>query len=260
MNNGLLYKDNQEYWINRAEGYSRINQDELSGIQRYKWSRFLDGEIRKHFDITSKEREKIRILDIGAGPGFISIILTRLGYVVTAADFAEDMLKELRKNADNEGAKIDVKKENAMALSFDDDSFDMIISRNLTWNLPKPKTAYSEWLRVLKDDGLMLVFDANWYGYLRDEDKLRGYQLDRENVKNQGLQDYNIGDNFDKMEIIADNMPLTGVDRPSWDKKYFSDMNVSFVMSFENIGNEVYSEKEKVNFNSTPMFMVKVVK
>lgn len=260
MNNDLIYKDNQEYWVNRAEGYSRINQDELSGVQRHKWSRFLDGEIRKHFDITSKERDKIRILDIGAGPGFISIILTRLGYVVTAADFADSMLDELRKNAYNEGARIDVKKENAMALTFANDSFDMIISRNLTWNLPEPKTAYKEWLRVLKDDGLMLVFDANWYGYLRDEDKLRDYQIDRENVKNQGLYDYNIGDNFHKMEQIANNMPLTGINRPSWDKKCFNEMSVSVVTSFEDIGSKVYSEKEKVNFNSTPMFMVKVVK
>ena len=38
----------------------------------------------------------------------------------------------------------------AQALEFEDESFDVIISRNLTWNLPHPEMAYKEWLRVLK--------------------------------------------------------------------------------------------------------------
>ena len=36
----------------------------------------------------------------------------------------------------------------------------MIVSRNLTWNLPHPEMAYKEWLRVLKKGGRLLNFDA----------------------------------------------------------------------------------------------------
>ena len=33
---------------------------------------------------------------------------------------------------------------------YDDDTFDFVISRNLTWTLPDAQKAYKEWMRVLK--------------------------------------------------------------------------------------------------------------
>ena len=105
----------------------------------------------------------------------------------------------------------------------------------------------------------MLVFDANWYAYLRDEDKKAQYEQDRVNVKEKGFGDYNIGDNFDVMEHIAEKLPLTGIDRPAWDVDYFRKNRVKSVTSIEDIGSRVYTEKELVNYASTPMFMVKVV-
>ncbi|WP_044930708.1 class I SAM-dependent methyltransferase [Butyrivibrio sp. AC2005] len=250
---------NHEYWIDRAPGYSDVNREELEGSQRKNWSKLLDEEIRAHFGIAPDERGKIKILDIGAGPGFISIILAELGYTVTAADFAKTMLAEARKNAGELADMISFRTENAMELGFEDDCFDVVFSRNLTWNLPDPQKAYSEWMRVLKKDGLMLIFDANWYAYLRDSEKKEQYDLDRANVKEQGFGDYNIGDNFDVMEHIADKLPLTGIDRPGWDIDYFNKNLVQSVSSVYDIGSRVYSEKEKVNYASTPMFMVKVV-
>lgn len=256
----VLNKKNHKYWIYRAAGYSEVNKEELRGIQKETWGELLDGEIRRHFGIEVDERKRIRVLDIGAGPGFISIILARLGYSVTAGDFAQTMLKAARENAGALVDEIDFRIENAMGLSFDDRTFDVVISRNLTWNLPDPELAYTEWLRVLKDDGLMMVFDANWYAYLRDEEKKTAFEEDRKNVSDRGYSDYNIGENFDVMELIADSMPLTGIVRPMWDEKYFWDRGVKSVSSKENVGSILYSEKEKVNYASTPMFMVRVVK
>lgn len=40
-----------------------------------------------------------RILDIGAGTGFLSLTLARLGYQVTAADSAPGMLQQLKAKA-----------------------------------------------------------------------------------------------------------------------------------------------------------------
>ena len=47
-----------------------------------------------------------------------------------------------------------------------DGSFDVIVTRNLTWNLEEPQKAYQEWCRVLKKGGILLNFDAGWYNYL----------------------------------------------------------------------------------------------
>lgn len=248
------------YWLDRAPGYSAVNQEELEGIQKTTWSQLLDEEIRTHFDIASEHRDRIRILDIGAGPGFLSIILCELGYQVTAADYADTMLEEAKKNAGVLADKICFRMEDAMDLSFADTSFDVVLSRNLTWNLPDPQKAYGEWLRVLKDKGLLFVFDANWYAYLLDEEKKQAYEKDRANVKSQGFEDFNIGEDFDTMEQIAKELPMTGVVRPAWDEKMFRELGVASVCSVEDIGSRVYSEKEKVNYASTPLFMIKVIK
>ncbi len=255
-----IENDNYEYWLKRASGYSEVNKEELVGIQRQTWTRLLDKEILGHFRLKPEKRGQIRILDIGAGPGFLSIILAELGYCVTAADFAETMLIEARNNAGRFAKGITFRRENAMDLNMEDVSFDVVISRNLTWNLPDPKAAYKEWLRVLKKGGLMMVFDANWYAYLRNDSKMEAYLMDRAAVKERGFDDYNIGENFDVMEDIAQTLPLTGVIRPAWDKEFFEHMKIREVICLENIGEEVYSEKEKVNYASTPMFMVKVKK
>ena len=47
---------------------------------------------------------------------------------------------------------------NAEELTFAPESFDVIVSRNLTWNLHDPKKAYQSWERVLKSGGLLLNF------------------------------------------------------------------------------------------------------
>lgn len=253
-------QDNHDYWIRRASGYSKVNQEELEGIQRKTWASLLDTQIREHFGIEADQRNKIRILDIGAGPGFISIILCELGYLVTAADFAETMIEEAKKNAGPFADQITFKAENAMDLSFAEETFDVVFSRNLTWNLPDPQKAYQEWIRVLKENGMLFIFDANWYAYLKDDKKKQAYETDRENVKKQGLEDYNIGESFDRMEEIAKDLPLTGKTRPAWDEMVLREMNARQVYCIEDIGSQVYSEKEKINYASTPMFMIKVIK
>ena len=255
-----INQQNHAYWTDRASGYSEVNQEELAGIQKKTWSDLLDREIRDHFKIGETQRSRIRILDIGAGPGFLSVILCEQGYQVTAADFAETMLEEAKQNAGTLAEQICFRREDAMNLSFPEATFDVVLSRNLTWNLPDPQRAYEEWLRVLKHNGLLLIFDANWYAYLKDEDKRKAYENDRQIVKEQGYEDYNIGEGFDIMEEIAKDLPLTGIIRPQWDEEIFREQKVSSVSCVEDIGSQVYSEKEKTNYSSTPLFMIKVVK
>ena len=255
-----INQQNHAYWTDRASGYSEVNQEELAGIQKKTWSDLLDREIRDHFKIGETHRSRIRILDIGAGPGFLSVILCEQGYQVTAADYAETMLEEAKQNAGTLAEQICFRREDAMNLSFPEATFDVVLSRNLTWNLPDPQRAYEEWLRVLKHNGLLLIFDANWYAYLKDEDKRKAYENDRQIVKEQGYEDYNIGEGFDIMEEIAKDLPLTGIIRPQWDEEIFREQKVSSVSCVEDIGSQVYSEKEKTNYSSTPLFMIKVVK
>lgn len=253
-----LLSDNLNYWSGRASGYSDVNKAELKGCQHENWKRFITSKISKQFP--GKPRSEIRVLDIGAGPGFLSIVLTEAGYTVTAADYTQAMLDQARENAGPLAPRIHFVRENAMDLSFPNAGFDVVLSRNLTWNLPDPEQAYREWLRVLKPDGLMMVFDANWYAYLFNDDLRDAYNCDRDAVANSGIEDYNIGENFDVMETIAKKMPLSPIQRPKWDIDTLRGLGAAAVTAEENVGEILYSEEEKLNYRSTPMFCVSAVK
>lgn len=252
MNNSRLDIRNAKYWDGRAASYSDVNKWELAGESRDLWkaviSECIDGQARA-----------VRVLDVGCGPGFFAAILTELGFSVTAVDLSEEMLAEARLNAGPLAATIDFRPGNAEALEFPDGVFDVVISRNLTWNLPHPDAAYREWCRVLKPGGLLINFDANWYSYLFDEEKRAAYEADRAMSESLGMDDQNVGENFDVMEDIARGMPLSKIVRPAWDLEVLSGLGM-MASADTSVWQRVWTEQEKVNFSSTPLFMVSAVK
>ena len=252
-----LFEKNHSYWSQRSESYSEVNKDELSGSSRHNWSSVLREAITAHFP--GREPGSIRVLDIGTGPGFFAILLTELGFDVTAVDYSPAMLEEAKRNAGALAEMIDFREMNAEALELAADSFDVAVSRNLTWNLPHPEAAYSEWARVLKAGGLLLNFDSNWYGYLFDDSKREQFEADRASSAELGLGDQNLGENFDVMEDIARSMPLSDIKRPEWDITVLSRLGFS-VTTDTDIWKKVWTIQEQTNFSSTPLFMISAVK
>ncbi len=260
MSRSTIESENKSYWTGRAAGYSEVNQLELSTGQRKKWRECLRDEITKQFP--GKAPQGLRVLEAGTGPGFFAILLCELGYTVTAIDLTPAMLKEAKKNAGTLAGGIRFMEMNAEALDFADGSFDVVVSRNLTWNLPHPGRAYAEWARVLKPGGLLLNFDANWYAYLFDAEAQAAYERDRVNSAEQGVWDQNVeaeGEDFDVMEDIARRVPLSGIRRPDWDLEQLSALGL-LCEADEQIWKQVWSEEEKLSFASTPLFLVRAQK
>ena len=252
MSDAILL-ENREYWTGRAAGYSEVNREELATNQREVWKRTLiDGISAAH---PGRPPHEIHVLEVGTGPGFFAILLAGAGYRVTAIDLTPSMLDEARRNAGSLARAIDFIEMNAQALHFPSERFDAVISRNVTWNLPEPKRAYAEWARVLKPGGVLMNFDANWYHYLFDDDAKAAYARDRATSAKAGMDDFNIGENFDRMEAIARRVPLSRASRPAWDVQTLSALGLSVdVDPF--VWERVWSPQEKTNFSSTPMFMV----
>ena len=257
MSRQTILSENKNYWTGRAASYSEVNQLELATQQRQKWSDCLHAEITRQFP--ERVPESLRVLEVGTGPGFFAILLRELGYDVTAIDLTPAMLEEAKKNAGELADKICWMEMNAEALSFADESFDVVVSRNLTWNLPHPDKAYAEWARVLKPGGLLLNFDANWYAYLFDDEAQAAYDRDRANSAEQGVWDQNVGENFDVMEDIARRVPLSSIRRPKWDLALLRGLGLRAEADGQ-IWQRVWSEEEKLNFSSTPLFLVRAVK
>lgn len=254
---------NQAYWGNRAKGYSEVNRDELYTAQHRRWQEYLDSQIQKWYKEqrnaaadTKIDRAQIRILEVGTGPGFFAIILSELGYAVTAVDYTKEMLTEAAEIAREFGQRPQFLEMDAQRLDFPMDSFDVVLSRNLTWNLPKPELAYKEWLRVLKPNGQLLVFDANWYSYLYDDKKRQEYEADRRKTEELGIKDEYLCTDIDRMEAIAKAAPLSAKIRPQWDMDILCALGGKQVHADVDVWKNVWSMEEKINFSATPMFLV----
>ena len=253
-----LLQEIASYWGTRAEGYSEVNEKELAGSQREAWLHVLEEQFPE------KKKEEMKILDIGTGPGFFPMILSEAGYTVTAVDYTEEMLEKAKENLGKYTKygleRVTLQRMDAQNLEFADETFDVVISRNLTWNLEKPEQAYQEWMRVLKPGGVLLNFDANWYGYLYDEEKKEAYEADRKKVEEQQLDDHYLCTDIDRMENIARQVPLSAMERPAWDTKVLESFGVCSIQTDSEIWKRVWSEEERLNYASTPMFLVRAEK
>jgi SAM-dependent methyltransferase len=103
-----------------------------------------------------------RALDVGTGRGHFARYLARLGYRVTAVDLSAQMVKAAQAAARRSRLMIDVQRQDAEALSFAANRFDVVVSRNLLWTLPHPQRALDDWRRVLRPGGRLLVSDGFW--------------------------------------------------------------------------------------------------
>lgn len=241
-----------QYWRKRADSYSQENIEELAGSSTSFWLRELEQLL--------PNKKNIKILDIGTGPGFLAIVLSKAGYDVTGIDCTDTMLEEARHNAKQYHVSIAFKNQKAEMLDYQDESIDVIVNRNLTWNLVDPKLAYAEWYRVLKPSGKLIIFDANWYHYLYSDSLRKAYEDDRENVKQAKIFDHNIGDNFEQMENIAKELPMTLYQRPSWDMHALKEVGFQDVTYDTQVFQRVWTREEKINYASTPLFEIVAVK
>lgn len=250
-------EENIHYWTNRAPGYSAVNQEELAGDQKTVWRGVISGRIAAH--LPEKRPEEIRVLDVGTGPGFFAILLAELGYQVTAIDYTASMLDEARRNAGALASRICFRQMNAEELSFEAASFDVLVTRNVTWNLHEPEKAYAQWTRVLKPGGVLLNFDANWYRYLWDEAAQTAHAQDRANLLDSDVRDETAGTDVSAMEAIARQAPLSSRQRPAWDLHILHGLGMQAAADTE-VWKQVWTKEERINNASTPMFLVEARK
>lgn len=168
------------YWSGRVAAYASVDEDELGNVQAKAWDELIAEQL--------PWAEPLRILDVGCGPGFFSIRMACRGHEVTGMDYSEAMIARAREKAERHSPKTQARflKMDAQNLTCGDNTFDAVLSRNLTWNLEHPDRAYAEWLRALKPGGVLLHFDANWHAHRFDAELARLYAEDAQTLRNMG--------------------------------------------------------------------------
>lgn len=232
---------NRGYWNERSRGYSSLRQKELSGPDSRAWERFLMERLPKG--------KPLRVLDAGTGPAFLAIILAKAGCRVTALDFSASMLKEGAANAEKAGVSISFVQGDVMNLPFPESSFDAIVTRNVTWNLPDVPRAYASWQRALKKGGVLLNMDSN-YGPL---DFTAAAKLSKN--AHHGVAESLI----ETCQKLKDSIRISTHSRPAWDVERLQLMGFSSVTWEEDIRPLVHLSKEW-DYDPLPLFCIRAVK
>jgi SAM-dependent methyltransferase len=105
-----------------------------------------------------------RVLEVGCGPGHLSIQMARdHGLEVTAVDLDPAMIERARANArrqmDGELTKLSFAVADVAAMPFADASFDLVVSTLSMHHWADPAAAQAEIARVLAPGGRALVWD-----------------------------------------------------------------------------------------------------
>ena len=99
-----------------------------------------------------------RVLDCGAGTGFVTLMAARLGHRVTALDLSPGMLGVLGRSARREGLDVDIVEGPADRPT---GNFDAVIERHLVWALPDPRAALGAW-RTAAPGGRLVLLESLW--------------------------------------------------------------------------------------------------
>ena len=223
----------EKYWDDRSEHLSKIRRLELESADGLAWRNIFKKNL---------PAGKLKILDVGTGAGFFAAILSKLGHMVTGVDMSTKMLNEAHKNLRELKLSADFKKMNAQSLDFDDETFDAVVTRNLTWTLPDVKTAYREWRRVLKPGGVLMNFDSD-YGDKNfsacSKTKITAAQLT-------------------ECDAIKNSLTISTRRRPMWDADFLKELN--FIVTLEEDISSVVQKNSRCAYDSVPLFAIHAVK
>ena len=232
-----------KYWTNRSEDFAKLRMKELESNMAQRWME----EISKYLP----ERKGLKILDVGTGCGFFALLLSLEGHEVTGIDLTASMITKAQKMSKERNIKAEFLQMDAENLIFESESFDVVVARNLTWTLPNPKKAYREWMRVLKKDGILLNFDADYGTSSFAEEAKTLPPAHAHNVVSSDL--------MEECDAIKQGLSISYEKRPEWDVKVLKELGYEKIVVDLSISNRIYQEESQF-YNPTPMFLVKTSK
>ena len=106
-------------------------------------------------------RSDAEVLDVGCGPGTITLGLARRAGRVVGVDMSPEMVEACGALAAREGvANVSFEAGSAYELPFDGDAFDVVYAHQVLQHLADPVAALREFRRVLRPGGLVAVRDS----------------------------------------------------------------------------------------------------
>ena len=233
----------ESYWTKRADSFFELRHDEIESEKSAKWLE----EIKQLLPAG----KSLNILDLGCGTGYFEVILGKEGHKVTGIDLTEEMITKANEmiriyGLDSNDVKAMV--GDAENVAFADESFDVVITRNLTWTLPHPIDAYKDWYRVLKKGGVLLNFDAE---YAKGAHNLNS----PENIAHKNVSK----ELADECHDIYHMLTISTLDRPEWDVHILEEIGFKDILIDKTFGDRIFVEKDEF-YIPDKMFSIKAIK
>ena len=192
-----------------------------------------------------------KILDVGTGTGFFANLLAQYHHEVEGIDLTASMIEQAKQSLtklQQHDYKIKFQVMDAENLYFADNTFDVVISRNLTWTLPNPQKAYSEWYRVLKPQGILLNFDADYGNEQFYQTKIENLPLNHAHRQVKPTL-------MHECDLIKNSLEISSKIRPDWDLRILKQLQFKDVFADTNIGQRIYKHQDKF-YNPAPVFLI----
>ena len=228
----------RDYWTQRSHDFGTVRKNELENEMGQRWLR----EIEKFLP----EGRSLDGLDVGTGTGFFAVLLAQQGHRVEGIDLTPAMLEEARTLAKQRNLDITFREMDAQNLDYPNDSFDVVISRNLTWTLPDPERAYASWFRVLKPGGVLLNFDADYAAHVRSHSVQNRKVAPDSPYGHVGMTDALQQEN----DAITLSMDI-GQARPEWDGEVLTRVGFQSCQTDTQVGKRLLGE---LDLTTAPMF------
>ncbi len=153
---------------------SRWNSTNAMAYDRYR----LLSRKKNWADLLATELSQIHnnasVLEVGSGTGFITEILARMEYQISACDLSPAMLTRAEHNLHAKGLtdRVTFIQSDAESLHLNGKSFNGVVSRWVLWTLPRPQLALANMVKALAPGGRLVLIDGqqqkmNWAGRCR---------------------------------------------------------------------------------------------
>ncbi len=229
------------YWAHRAESFEVQRLREYDSELKNRWL----AEFHRYLP---KERP-LRVLDIGTGTGFFACLLAEEGHESIGIDLTPEMIEHAGHMSSVLGLDAEFLLMDAEKPDFEPETFDVLVTRNLTWTLPHIASAYREWYRILKPGGMLLNFDADYCAAIDDEIELP------ETHAHKLVPDFLVRENESiTLELSAYEGP-----RPQWDVQLLVEAGFERVLVDVGVYKRIYREIDEF-YNPTPIFTIAAYK
>ena len=232
------------YWTKRSEAFADLRIREMAPSRKALWL----SEFEKYIPLHERS---LRVLDVGTGTGYFALLFAMEGHEAVGIDLTESMIDKAKETAELLGLKAEFLVMDAEEPDFEEESFDVVVTRNLTWTLPHLASAYHEWYHLLKPGGVLINFDADYARFAETADPK---QLPENHAHKNISAEMNAENDAITMEVAAYQQA-----RPEWDVQLLLAAGYSEIRVDNGVWRRVYPEVDEF-YNPVPIFTLAAYK